>query len=96
MQPGFPWTPGRYDEIDHCIVRNAWTNTVADVQTEQNTNVSTDHLTMVTIIRQKPKANEKKELETNLKKTLTSDQTPTNKITSTRALSDITNGYTKS
>ena len=59
MQFGPPWTPGRYEEIDHCIVRHAWKNTVVDMQTEPNTNVNTDHFTMIATIRQKLQTNEK-------------------------------------
>ena len=43
MQLGPPWTPDRYEEIDHRIVRNPWTNTVVDMQTEPTTNINTDH-----------------------------------------------------
>ena len=66
-QLGSPWTPDRYEEIDHCIVRNAWKITVVDLQTEPNTNVNTDNVTMIATIRQKLKANEQKELQINLK-----------------------------
>ena len=67
MQLGPPWTPDRYEEIDHCIVRNSWKNAVADIRTEPNTNVNIDHFTMIATIKQKLKANEKNELETTLK-----------------------------
>ena len=67
MQLGPPWTPNRYEEIDHCIVRDSWKNTVADIQTEPSANVNTDHFTMIATIKQKLKANEEKELEINLK-----------------------------
>ena len=52
MHIGQPWTPDRYEEIDHCIVRNSWKNTITDIQTEPSTNVNTDHYTMVVTMRQ--------------------------------------------
>ena len=66
MHIGPPWTPDRYEEIDHCIVRNSWENKIINIQTEANTNVNTDHYTMVATIRQRPKANDKAEPVTNL------------------------------
>ena len=67
MQMGPPWTPDRYEEIDHCIIRNSWKNTIVNIQTEPTTNVSTDHFTMVATIRQKLKAIDKNDFEINLK-----------------------------
>ena len=67
MHIGPLWTPDRYEEIDHCIVRNSCENTITNVQTEPNTNVNTDHYTMVATIRQRLKANDKTELGINLK-----------------------------
>ena len=67
MHIGPPWTPDRYEEIDHCIARNFWKNTITNIQTEPNTNVNTDHYTMVATIRQRPKANDKTEPEINFK-----------------------------
>ena len=67
MQLGPPWTPDRYEEIDHCIIRNPWKNTIINIQTEPTTNVSTDRFTMIATIRQKLKAIDKKDLDINLK-----------------------------
>ena len=66
MQIGPPWTPDRYEEIDHCIVRNSWKNTIINIQTEPTTNVNTDHLTMTVTVRQKLKAIEIRKAEVNL------------------------------
>ena len=67
MQMGPPWTPDRYEEIDHCRIRNSWKNTIVNIQSEPTTNVSTDRFTMIATTRQKLKANEKKYLEINRK-----------------------------
>ena len=66
-QLGPPWTPDRYEEIDHCIIRNSWKNTIINTQTEPTTNVSTDHFTMIATIRQKLKAADKNDYDINLK-----------------------------
>ena len=50
MHTGPPWTPDRYEEIDHCIVRNSWENTITNIQTGPNTNVHKDHYTMIATI----------------------------------------------
>ena len=42
-------------------------NTITNIQTEPNTNVNTDHYTMVATRRQRFKANDKTELEINFK-----------------------------
>ena len=91
-QLGPPWTPDRYEEIDHCIVRNSWNNNIINIQTEPTTNVSTDHFTMIATIRQKLKATDKNDYEINLK-TLTSGQKPTHKETSTLTQSDTTKKF---
>ena len=67
MQICPPWAPDRYEEIGHRIVRNSWGNITINMQTEPNTHVHTNHYTMVATIRQRRKANEKKEPEINFK-----------------------------
>ena len=69
MHIGPPWTPDRDQEIEHRMVRNSWKHTITNIQTGPNTNVHTDHYTMVATIRQRPKANDKTEHEIKLKKT---------------------------
>ena len=64
---GPPWTPERYEEIDHCITRNSWKNFIIDVQTTPHTNVNTDHYTLMVKVRQKLKAKEQITPELNFK-----------------------------
>ena len=78
MQLGPPWTPDRYEEIEHCIVRHSWKNTIIDIQTEPKTSVNTDHFTMIATIRRKLKANEQNN-QRSISKTSTLDQTLTTK-----------------
>ena len=58
---GPPWTPERYYEIDHCLVRKCWRNSVLDVTTDPHTNINTDHYMMTVKIRQALEA--KKEIQ---------------------------------
>ena len=49
---GPPWTPERYYEIDHCLVRKCWRSRVIDITTDPHTNINTDHYMMTVEIRQ--------------------------------------------
>ena len=53
---GPPWIPERYHEIDHCLVRKCWRNSVIDITTDPHTNINTDHYMMTAEIRQALKA----------------------------------------
>ena len=66
-ETGPPWTPDRYHEIDHCIVRRCWRNAIIDIKTDPNTNVNTDHFMMIVKIRQALKALELTKKEPSLK-----------------------------
>ena len=45
-----------YCELDHCLVRKQWMNSVANVQADPYTNINTDHKVLEVKIRQKLKA----------------------------------------
>ena len=49
---GPPWTPERYCEIGHCLVRKCWRSSVLDITTDQHTNIIIDHYMMTARIRQ--------------------------------------------
>ena len=51
-QGGPPWTSDRYYEIDHCLVKRHWRNSILDIQSDPYTNVNTDHYMINTKIRQ--------------------------------------------
>ena len=55
---GPPWTPEKYYEIDHGLVRKCWRNSVLDTTTDPHTNINTDHYMMTVKIRQALKARE--------------------------------------
>ena len=48
---GPPWTPERYYEIDHCLVRKCWRNSVKDITTDPHTNINTDRYMMTVEIK---------------------------------------------
>ena len=57
-QGGPPWTSDRYYEIDHCLVKRHWRNSILDIQSDPYTNVNTDHYMINIKIRQALKAKE--------------------------------------
>ena len=64
---GPTWTPQRYGEIDFCIARRQWANSIIDVTAIPHTNINTDHKAISTKIRQRLKAREELNTETTLK-----------------------------
>ena len=66
-QIGPPWTSERYYEIDHCLVKRHWRNSVLDIQSDPYTNVNTDRYIIKIVIRQALKAKEEMHLEPTLK-----------------------------
>ena len=64
---GPPWTPERYYEIDHCLIRKCWRNSVFDITTDAHTNVNTDHCMMTVKLRQALKAKEEIKTDPSLK-----------------------------
>ena len=65
---GPPWTPERYYEIDHCLVRKRWRNSVVDITADPHTNINTDHYMITVEIRQALKANVDTQYEQSVKK----------------------------
>ena len=57
-ETGPPWTPERYYETDHCLVRKCWRNSVIDITTDPHTNINTDHYMMTVEIKQTLKTKE--------------------------------------
>ena len=53
---GPPWDTERYCELDHCLVRKQWFNSIIDVQPDPNTNINTAHKMVAVKVRQHPKA----------------------------------------
>eukprot|EP00972_Heterocapsa_arctica_P073538 10861108-Heterocapsa_arctica.AAC.1 len=51
-----PWTTDRYFEIDFCLVRNRWHNSILDIKTDPFTNIATDHKMLKVQFKQKLKA----------------------------------------
>ena len=39
---GPPWNTDRYCELDHCLVKKQWMNTITNVQADPYTNINTD------------------------------------------------------
>ena len=66
-ETGPPWTPERYYEIDHCLVRKCWRNSVIDITTDPHTNINTDHYMMTVGLKQTLKAKEDIQYEQSLK-----------------------------
>ena len=64
---GPPWTPERYGEIDLCLARRQWTNSVTNVEAVPMTNINTDHKAIHVKIKQKLKAREESEQDITLK-----------------------------
>ena len=64
---GPPWTPQRYGEIDLCLARRQWANSIIDVKAISNTNINTDHKAISIKVKQKLKAREEPDAETTLK-----------------------------
>ena len=52
---GPPWNTDRYCELDHCLVKKQWMNTIINVQADPYTNINTDHKVLEVEIRQKLK-----------------------------------------
>ena len=51
-----PWNTDRYSELDLCLVFRKWANSIGYVQSDNLTNVNTDHLAVKVKIKQKLKA----------------------------------------
>ena len=64
---GPPWTPERYGEIDLCLARRQWTNSITNVESVPMTNINTDHKAIHVKIKQKLKAREESEQDITLK-----------------------------
>ena len=63
---GPPWTPERYYEIDHCLVRKCCRNRVIDITTDPHANINTDRYMMTMEIKQILKAKEDMQYEQSL------------------------------
>ena len=50
---GPPWSTDRYCELDHCLVRKPWMNSIINVQADPYTNTSTDRKALEIKVRQK-------------------------------------------
>ena len=57
----------RYCELDHCLVRKQWSNSVIDMQSDPHTSINTDHKMIAIKLRQKLKAREEPNREPTLK-----------------------------
>ena len=64
---GPPWDTERYCELDHCLVRKRWSNSIIDMQPDPNTNINTDRKMIAIKVRQKLKAREEPNREPTLK-----------------------------
>ena len=64
-----PWNPERFTELDLdiCTVRNRWTNTATNVQSDIRTNVDCDHTASHVNVRQELKKLEEDTLDNSLK-----------------------------
>ena len=51
-----PWNTDRYSELDLCIVFRRWANSIGDVESDNLTNVNTDHLALKVKAKQQLKA----------------------------------------
>ena len=47
-----PWNTDIYSELDLCIVFTRWANSIGDVESDNLTNVNTDHLALKAKIKQ--------------------------------------------
>ena len=66
---GPPWNTDRYCELDHCLVKRQWMNSIIDIWADPHTNINIDLRSMDIKIRQKLKAREKPNSEQSLKGT---------------------------
>ena len=64
---GPPWDTERYCELDHCLVRKQWSNSIIDMQADPHTNINTDHEMIAIKVRQKLKAREEPNREPTLR-----------------------------
>ena len=62
-----PWNPERFAELDICIVRDIWKNTITNVQSDIRTNIDSDHIALHVNIRQKLKKLEEETPDNSLK-----------------------------
>ena len=62
-----PWNPERFAELDICIVRDRWNNTVTNVQSDIRTNIDSDHIALHVNMRQKLKKLEEDTPDNSLK-----------------------------
>ena len=51
-----PWTPNRYAEIDYCLVFGRCIKTINNVEVDTDTNVNTDHRSLIVTVKQQLKA----------------------------------------
>ena len=56
-----PWNTDRYSELDLRIVSRRWANSIGNVESDNLTNVNTDHVALKIKIKQKLKAPAKAE-----------------------------------
>ena len=63
---GPPWTPDRYYEIDHRLVRKCWRNSVLDIAIRTNMQTYIDHY-MMTVTRQALKSKDEIKTDPSLK-----------------------------
>ena len=66
---GPPWNTDRYCELDHCLVRKHWMNSITNVQADPHTNINTDRKVLGMKIIQKLKAREQPNKEPTLQGT---------------------------
>ena len=64
---GPPWDTEIYCELDHCLVRKQWSNSVIDMQSGPHTNINIGHKMIAIKLRQKLKAREEPHREPTLK-----------------------------
>ena len=64
---GPPWNTDRYCELDHCMVKKQWMNSITDIQADPYTNINTDHKALEIKVRQKLKARTQPNREPTLK-----------------------------
>ena len=67
IEGGPPWDTERYCELDHCLVREQWSNSIIDMQSYPHTNINTDHKMTAIKVRRKLKAREEPNREPTLK-----------------------------
>ena len=67
MDGGPPWNTDRYCELDHCMVKQQWMNTITNIQADPYTNINTDRKVLEVETRQKVKARTQPHREPTLK-----------------------------